>query len=247
MGNARTALLSVSDGPAEIQTALAALGGTGSGFTVTNPSQYTANIEFTGTFGGVPQALLQVVVESAPPGDLTFTLDLGKGEMAAALRAQAVDHGAAANDAFRGRRSGRHERDHPLCAGGDDPAVADFSRAGRGAGDRLAGAAEPEGLRAVRSEPGADGAAVLHGGDRRWREHELRDGARAGDGDGVRVGAGEPGRGAAIGGGHGLHGGDQQRGPGDGGGGQRSAGGERVGWRRWSRRRRWGHLRAGCG
>ena len=40
--------------------------------------------------GGAAQALLQAIVESAPAGDLTFTLDLGKGEMAAALRGQAT-------------------------------------------------------------------------------------------------------------------------------------------------------------
>ena len=86
MGEARTASLDVNDGAAQVAAALAPLAPAGGVFTVTNPAPYTANIDFGGTMTGSAYALLTVVVESAPPGVLTFTLDLGKGEMWAALR-----------------------------------------------------------------------------------------------------------------------------------------------------------------
>jgi len=86
LGSARATGLSVSDGAAQIQAALQPLAPAGGVFTVTNPQQFTANIDFGGTMAGTPYSLLQVVVESAPPGYLTFTLDMGMGTMWAALR-----------------------------------------------------------------------------------------------------------------------------------------------------------------
>jgi hypothetical protein len=89
-GEARTVALDVNDGATQIQAALQALAPDGGIFTVTNPQQYTAYVDFGGTMAGTPYSLLTVVVESAPPGNLTFTLDLGMGEMWAALRASST-------------------------------------------------------------------------------------------------------------------------------------------------------------
>lgn len=86
MGYSRTSLLSSSDGPDQIQSALAALG---DGFAVTNPLPFTANIEFINTFAGSAQSLLEVVASNAPPGDLTFSLDFTSSELQAMLRGNA--------------------------------------------------------------------------------------------------------------------------------------------------------------
>jgi hypothetical protein len=80
----KTGLLSLSDGPEEIQTALAVFG---DGFSVTNPRENAANIEFIGDFKGVSQDLLEVSVFNAPEGDLTFTLNFDRAELAALVRA----------------------------------------------------------------------------------------------------------------------------------------------------------------
>jgi hypothetical protein len=53
--------------------------------TVTNPTTNVANIEFGGSLAGMGVGLLQVSVYSAPPGDWTFSLDLGTYEMLTAL------------------------------------------------------------------------------------------------------------------------------------------------------------------
>jgi hypothetical protein len=82
-GFARTVLLSPEDGPQQIETALAALG---DGFTVTLPLSFKPTIEFTGDFAGAAQDLIEVVVEQAPAGDLTFTLDFDKKPLESMLR-----------------------------------------------------------------------------------------------------------------------------------------------------------------
>lgn len=85
-GFKKTAELSIDDGPEEIQTALAALADEDGTFTVSNPATNIAHITFGGSMAGIPQALLEIVVFSAPAGDPTFTLDLNTAEIAAALR-----------------------------------------------------------------------------------------------------------------------------------------------------------------
>jgi hypothetical protein len=85
-GYKKTAELSVDDGPAEIQTALAALADEDGEFIVTNPATNIAHITFTGSMAGTAQSLLTIAVFSAPLGDPTFTLDLNTAEVAAALR-----------------------------------------------------------------------------------------------------------------------------------------------------------------
>lgn len=85
-GFKKTVELSIDDGPEEIQTALAALADEDGTFTVSNPATNIAHITFGGSMAGTPQALLEIVVFSAPAGDPTFTLDLNTAEIAAALR-----------------------------------------------------------------------------------------------------------------------------------------------------------------
>lgn len=82
-GFARTAVLSLADGPEELATALNRLG---DGFTVTQTLFQRANIEFINDLGGAAQDLLTVQVAANPPGDLTFTLALDRAELAAYLR-----------------------------------------------------------------------------------------------------------------------------------------------------------------
>src|SRR5581483_499574 len=79
----RTALLSTADGPDEIKAALAVFG---DGFNVSNPLDNTANIEFIGDFAGASQALFDIVIDNAPPGDVVFTLTLDRAELLAMLR-----------------------------------------------------------------------------------------------------------------------------------------------------------------
>ena len=88
-GVARTARLDKNDGAADIQAALnasAVTQGSGETFVVNNPSNYTADIEFSGSMGGKDQPLLSVVVPESLQGDLTFDLDLNTQGMLAALR-----------------------------------------------------------------------------------------------------------------------------------------------------------------
>jgi hypothetical protein len=84
---ARTGELSVSDTSDTIQAALVKVLGAGN-VVVTNPAPFTARIEFVGALAGASQPLLEVLPLNAPPGDLTFTLDLGMAELAALLRAE---------------------------------------------------------------------------------------------------------------------------------------------------------------
>jgi len=88
-GTARTALLSKDDGSTEIEAALmqgCVTVGAGEIFLVTNPQNYTADIEFAGAMSGSTHSLLTVAVPISPQGDVTFNLDLNTQGMLAALR-----------------------------------------------------------------------------------------------------------------------------------------------------------------
>ena len=88
-GTSRTALLSKEDGSTEIEAALmkgCVTVGAGEIFLVTNPQNYTADIEFAGVMSGSSQSLLSVSVPISPQGDVTFDLDLNTQGMLAALR-----------------------------------------------------------------------------------------------------------------------------------------------------------------
>jgi hypothetical protein len=88
-GTARTALLNKDDGAVEIQDALSkgcVTVGAGEIFLVTNPQDYTADIEFAGSMSGATQSLLTVAVPISPQGDVTFDLDLNTQGILAALR-----------------------------------------------------------------------------------------------------------------------------------------------------------------
>jgi len=83
----KTILLDITDGATQLQNALnAMLAPEGGRAIVTNPTSNVAYIEFGGTLSAQPLPLLNVQVFAAPPGDLTFTLDLGTVEMLSALR-----------------------------------------------------------------------------------------------------------------------------------------------------------------
>jgi hypothetical protein len=88
-GTARTGLLNKDDGATEIQDALTkgcVTVGAGEEFLVTNPQDYTADIEFAGAMSGSTHSLLTVAVPISPQGDVTFDLDLNTQGMLAALR-----------------------------------------------------------------------------------------------------------------------------------------------------------------
>jgi hypothetical protein len=88
-GTARTALLNKDDGATEIEEALTrgcVTVGAGEIFLVTNPQDYTADIEFAGAMSGSTHSLLTVAVPISPQGDVTFDLDLNTQGMLAALR-----------------------------------------------------------------------------------------------------------------------------------------------------------------
>lgn len=88
-GTARTALLNKDDGATEIEAALmkgCVTVGAGETFLVTNPQNYTADIEFAGAMSGSTHSLLTVAVPISPQGDVTFDLDLNTQGMLAALR-----------------------------------------------------------------------------------------------------------------------------------------------------------------
>jgi hypothetical protein len=82
-------LLSKDDGATEIEAALlqgCVTVGAGEIFLVTNPQNYTADIEFAGAMSGSTHSLLTVAVPISPQGDVTFDLDLNTQGMLAALR-----------------------------------------------------------------------------------------------------------------------------------------------------------------
>lgn len=79
---ARSALLSVSDGPEEIAEAIRPLADEDGSFVVTNPLPHVAHIEFTGAMAGQGYGELLVEVVMAPPGDTTFELNLATAELA---------------------------------------------------------------------------------------------------------------------------------------------------------------------
>lgn len=84
---ARTDLLSIADGVAEISAALnSMLAPESASVRVTNPTSQVAHIEFQGELRGLDVDPLEVTVFSAPPGDITFTLDLNTSEIWAVLR-----------------------------------------------------------------------------------------------------------------------------------------------------------------
>lgn len=71
----------------DVKKALAGIAPSGGSFAVAElAGQNAVSIVFGGTMAGVAQDLIEVEVISHPPGDPTFSLDLGKAEMAAALR-----------------------------------------------------------------------------------------------------------------------------------------------------------------
>lgn len=86
----RTVVLNRADGPEEIQAAVNALWDeAGFSVTVTNPQRGRALIEFNGEeFRGLPLPMLEVLVFTAPPGDLTFFLDVRRAQAAQLLREQ---------------------------------------------------------------------------------------------------------------------------------------------------------------
>lgn len=87
---ARSGLLSVADGIEEIAEAIKPLADEDGEFNVTNPLPHVAHIEFAGAMRGLNYDLLQVEVMTAPPGDVTFELNLATAELANLLRAAPV-------------------------------------------------------------------------------------------------------------------------------------------------------------
>ncbi len=83
-GYGKTTLLSREDDTDSIEEALQALGA--GDFKVALPLSNRPNIEFIGDYAGSAQDLLVVQVEQSPAGDLTFTLDFDRAELAVALR-----------------------------------------------------------------------------------------------------------------------------------------------------------------
>jgi hypothetical protein len=88
-GFKRTGLLSLADGITEISAALETIADEDGIFIVTNPETDHAHIEFTGDMAATDQDPLEVVVYSAPEGDLTFHVDLNRNALAALLRKDA--------------------------------------------------------------------------------------------------------------------------------------------------------------
>ena len=92
----KTALLDVTSSTEEMETALNQLLAATVSYTdkgevrgsckVTNPTQNTAHIEFTGALAGSDVEPLEIAVFSAPPGDWTFDLPLNRAELMDALR-----------------------------------------------------------------------------------------------------------------------------------------------------------------
>lgn len=82
----KSTLLSPADGSSEIADAIALLVDTAGEFKVTNPSDYSVNIEFAGSMAGVGFDLLTVEVIDAPLGDIVATVGTNTAEMLAFLR-----------------------------------------------------------------------------------------------------------------------------------------------------------------
>jgi hypothetical protein len=87
---AKSGLLSVGDGIEEIAEAIQPLADEDGQFNVTNPLTNVAHIEFAGAMGGIDQDPLIVEVVTAPPGDVTFDLNLATAEIANLLRSTPV-------------------------------------------------------------------------------------------------------------------------------------------------------------
>lgn len=82
-----TRVLGVDDGPDEIADALNKLFDDGAQrFSVTNPEDQNAYIEFIGALAGQPQPEIDVDVNTFAPGVLTFALPLDEGPLGDALR-----------------------------------------------------------------------------------------------------------------------------------------------------------------
>jgi hypothetical protein len=91
-GLARTGLLDITDGAAQVELALnTILAGEKDAFgkvarvSVTNPASFVLHIEFMGSLSGFDVPALGVNVYSAPPGDWGFNLNLDTPELRSAL------------------------------------------------------------------------------------------------------------------------------------------------------------------
>lgn len=91
-GLSRTALLDITDGAAQVATALNDIlkvevdeFGKKAEVAVTNPTSFVLHIEFKGALAGVDVPALGVNVYSAPPGDWGFNLSLDTPELRSAL------------------------------------------------------------------------------------------------------------------------------------------------------------------
>lgn len=83
---ARSGQLSIGDTAESLQTAINSMLSDEEAVTVTNVAFQLFHIEWTGRdFEGQGQTLLTVEALNPPPGDLTFTIDLSRAELAAAL------------------------------------------------------------------------------------------------------------------------------------------------------------------
>lgn len=83
---AKSTLLSPADGASEIADAIALLADQDGEFKVTNPSDFSVNIEFAGSMAGNGFDLLEVQVIDAPLGDIVATIGTNTAEMLAFLR-----------------------------------------------------------------------------------------------------------------------------------------------------------------
>ncbi len=91
-GLSRTELLDITDGAAQVQSALNEIlkaevdpFGKRAEVAVTNPTSFVLHIEFKGALAGVDVPVLGINVYSAPPGDWGFNLNLDTPELRSAL------------------------------------------------------------------------------------------------------------------------------------------------------------------